>query len=133
MLGYWTTRGGQLAKNVRNSCIPCRKNDPKLLTQVMGEFPPEMHKDPIAWGYCQMDLCGPHACRGDVNQRTTKKTWVMVLEDLNSGAVHLDIVQDYSAEAVMLTMRRFGSVRGWPGVVYSDPGSQLVSASDKLV
>ena len=57
----------------------------------------------------------------------------MVLEDVNSGAVHLDIVQDYSAEAVMMSMRRFGSVRGWPGVVYSDPGSQLVSASDKLV
>ena len=133
MQGYWTVRGGQLAKNVRNSCIPCRKNDPKLLSQVMGEFPSEMHKNPIAWGYCQMDLAGPYSLRGDVNPRTTKKTWVMVLEDLNSGAVHLDIVQDYSAEAVMLTMRRFGSVRGWPGVIYSDPGSQLVSASDTLV
>lgn len=30
-------------------------------------------------------------------------------------------------------MRRFGSLRRWPGVMYSDPGSQLVSASGKLV
>ena len=30
-------------------------------------------------------------------------------------------------------MRRFGSLRGWPGVIHSDPGSQLVSASNCLV
>ena len=57
----------------------------------------------------------------------------MVVEDVNSGAVHMDIVQDYSAEAVLLAMRRFGSLRGWPGKIQSDPGSQLVSASDSLV
>ena len=57
----------------------------------------------------------------------------MVVEDVNSGAVHLDIVQDYSATAVLTSMRRFGCLRGWPGVMYSDPGSQLVSASGKLV
>ena len=52
---------------------------------------------------------------------------------MNSGAVHLDIVQDYSAEAILLSLRRFGALRGWPGIIYSDPGSQLVSASGKLV
>ena len=79
-----------------------------------------------------MDLFGPYSCRGDVNPRTTKKTWALVIEDINSGAVHLDIVQDYSAEAVLLSLRRFGSLRGWPCVLHSDPGSQLVSASGKL-
>ena len=40
---------------------------------------------------------------GDVNPRTTKKTWAVVIEDANSGAVHLDIVQDYSTQAVLMT------------------------------
>ena len=77
----------------------------------MGEFPPGMHKDPIAWGYCQMDLAGPYSCRGDVNPRTTKKTWVMVLEDLNSGAVHLDIGRscDVIDETVWVGKRMAGS------------------------
>ena len=57
----------------------------------------------------------------------------MVVEDVNSSAVHMDIVQDYSAEAVLLAMRRFGALRGWPGTIQSDPGCQLVSASDSLV
>ena len=115
--GYWTVRGGQLAKKVKQACIPCRKNSKRTLNQVMGDFPPEMHSDPVAWGVCQLDLTGPYKCRGDVNPRTTKKTWVMVVEDVNSGAVHMDIVQDYSAEAVLLAMRRFGALRGWPGKI----------------
>ena len=132
--GYWSIRAGRLAKSVKNSCVPCRKIDlKKELTQPMGEVPVDVLKDPVAWGCCQMDLFGPFHCRGDVNPRTTKKTWGFVMEDVNSGAVHLDIVQDYSAEAVLLSLRRFGSLRGWPGIVQSDPGSQLVSASGKLV
>ena len=98
----------------------------------MGDFPPEMFVDPKAWGYCQIHLFGPFYCRGDVNPRTTKKTWAMVVEDVCSGAVHLDIVK-YSTEAILEAMSRFGSIRGWPGKIYSDPGSQLVSASEILV
>ena len=130
--GYWTVRGGHLAKKVRNSCVPCRKDGAKTVNQTMGEFPPEMLKDPKTWGYCQLDLFGPFHCRSDVNPRASKKTWAVVVEDVNSGAVHLDVVSDYSAEAVLMTMRRFGALRGWPGVVHSDPGSQLVAASNCL-
>ena len=66
------------------------------------------------------------------NPRTTKKTWAVVIEDVNSGAVHLDIVQDYTTNAVLSMLRRFGSLRGWPSVICSDPGSQLESASGKF-
>ena len=37
--GYWAVRAGVVAKKVKNSCVPCRKVDPKLLQQVMGRFP----------------------------------------------------------------------------------------------
>ena len=132
-LGFWTVRGGHLAKTIRESCIPCRKDSAKLINQPMGDFPENLFKDPVAWGCCQLDLFGPFYCRGDVNPRTTKKTWAIVVEDVCAGAVHLDIVKDYSAEAILEAMSRFGSLRGWPGAVYSDPGSQLVSASNTLV
>ena len=131
--GYWTVGAGHLARKVKNKCVPCRSEDvSKTLKQPMGDFPPEMHVDPKAWGYCQLDLFGPFRCRGDVNPRTTKKIWGIVVEDVNSGAVHLDIVTDYSAGAVILSLRRLGSLRGWPGKLQSDPGSQLVAASGKV-
>ena len=132
MEGYWAIRAGPLAKKVASACIPCRKKSRKTLSQPLGELPSEQLKDPVAWGHCQMDLFGPFHCRGDVNPRTTKKTWGMVVEDVNSGAVHLDAVSDYSTSAVLMSLRRFGSLRGWPCQMRSDPGSQLESASGKL-
>ena len=66
----------------------------------MGDFPPEMLRDPKTWGYCQLDLFGFFHCRSDVNKRATIKTWAIIVEDMNSGAVYLDLVSDYSAEAV---------------------------------
>lgn len=130
--GYWAVKAGCLAKKTKSDCIPCRKMDRIKLFQPLGEFTLERLKEPVAWGYCQLDLFGPFSCRGDVNPRTTKKIWGIIIEDSNSGAVHLDIVQDYSANSVIMSLRRFGSLRGWPGIICSDPGSQLESAGGKL-
>ena len=130
--GYWAVKAGNLAKKVKNDCVTCRKLAQQLLCQPMGGIPAERLSQLIAWSHCQIDLFGPFSCRSDVNARATKKIWGMVIEDMNSGAVYLDIVQDYSSPAVLLTLRRFGSMRGWPGVMYSDPGSQLESAGGKL-
>ena len=132
MRGYWTVRAGSLAKKVALACVDCRKNSHQTISQPMGEIPGDQLKQPMAWGHCQMDLLGPFHCRGEVNPRTTKKAWGLVIEDVNSGAVHLDVVTGYSTTAVLMSLRRFGSLRGWPGVIQSDPGSQLESASGKL-
>ena len=79
-----------------------------------------------------MDLFGPFACRSDVNKRSTCKVWGMVLIDRNSGAVHSDVVMGYSASETIKTIRRFAALRGWPSVLYSGPGSQLVNSLGKL-
>ena len=98
----------------------------------MGEIPEERLQDLHAWGYCQLDLFGPYMCRSDVNTRSSKKTWGIIIEDTNAGSVHLDIVSDYSAQAVISTLHRFGCLRGWPSVICTDPGSQLESAGGQL-
>ena len=103
------------------------------MTQPMDELPEDVLKHSYSWGYCQLDLFGPMLCRGDVNPRTTKKMWGMLIEDTNSGAVYIDVVDDYSAHAVIMTLSRFGNLRGWPGVISSDPGSQLESAGGILM
>lgn len=42
---------------------------------------------------------------------------------------HLDIADDYSADSVIETMRKFFAIRGCPTKVYSDAGSQLQKAA----
>ena len=132
MSGYWTIAAGRIAKRVKNACVPCRKFEGKTLNQLCGGIPEERMKELSAWYFCQIDIIGPYEIRGDINPRVRKKIWGLVIEDMNSGAVFLDVITDYSTNAVLTTLRRFGSTRGWPGKVYSDPGSQLESASGKL-
>ena len=52
--------------------------------------------------------------------------------DINSNAVHCDIVLDYSAKEVVNALSRFISIRGHPSKIMSDPGSQLTSVSGDL-
>ena len=132
MLGFWTTQAGKLAKKVKVACVICRHLDKRVMHQAMGSLPKKLLLNPIAWGQLEMDLFGPFSCRSDVNKRSTCKIWGMVLIDRNSGAVHADIVMNYSASETIKTLRRFAAIRGWPVTIYSDPGSQLVSSSGKL-
>ena len=67
-----------------------------------------------------------------MNPRNTKKKWAVVIEDSNSGAIRLDIVQDYSTQAVLISLLCFGALSGLPGVICSDLGSQLEEASGKF-
>ena len=99
----------------------------------MGELPEDLLKLLHAWGFCQIDLFGPMICCGDVNARMSKKIWGILIEDVNSGAVYIDVVDDYSAHAVIMALSRFGNLRVWPSVISSDPGSQLESAGGILM
>ena len=42
------------------------------------------------------------------------KVWGAEIEDINSGAVYCDVILEYSAEAVVLMLKRFSAVHGWP-------------------
>ena len=65
----------------------------------------------------ELDLFGPFSCGSEVNKRSTMKVWGA---DKNSGAVHCDIVLDYSSQEVVKIMRRFGALRGFPAIMNSD-------------
>ena len=46
--------------------------------------------------------------------------------------MHVDLAADYSTEKFLMVLRRFVSIRGYPSKLYSDNGSQLVAANEKL-
>ena len=132
MMGYWTTGASKLAKSVKTRCVICRILDKKPIQQEMGSIPGLQLVQPIAWGYVEMDLFGPIVCRSDVHKRSSIKVWGLVIVDKNSGAVHCDIMLDYSSQETIKALRRFASLRGWPVQISSDPGSQLTSSSGRL-
>ena len=68
----------------------------------------------------------------EVNKRVKGKVFGVIFTCMYTRAVYCDITQNYSTDAFLLVLRRFVSIHGYPKKIYSDPGSQLVSASKEL-
>ena len=82
-----------------------------------------------------MDLFGPMMIRDDVvkrGPRLFKKIYGVLFTCTSTRAVYLNIASDYSAEAVLHTVRRLMANKGDVKMIISDPGSQLVGASREL-
>jgi hypothetical protein len=130
---YWTPNGAKLSWSVKDSCQACKLQDRKPLSQTMGQFPLarlKPHAPPFT--RVMIDFFGPYDIRGEVQKRTTGKAYGIVFTDLTMRAVHLETSFGYDTSSFMLALNRFVNLRGWPEVIYSDPGSQLVSASHEL-
>ena len=78
------------------------------------------------------DLFGPFTIRDTVKRRTHGKCFGVIYTCLTTRAVHLEIAENYSTEAYLRTFRRFVSIRGYPGIIHSDNGPQLVAANKEL-
>merc|ERR1712105_464919 len=114
--GWWCSRAGKLAESIKRKCVKCRYLDMPTMSQTMGQRSMEFSQEPSVWKHVEIDLMGPFLCHGEKNPRVTLKKWAIVIEDVYSGAVHCDVVEDYSANAVIATLRKFAALRGWPGV-----------------
>jgi hypothetical protein len=98
----------------------------------MGALPLERLKIGPPFNSVMIDLFGPYLVRGEVQKRISGKAYGVLFTDLCSRAVHIEVVLGYDSTSFLLALRRFVSLRGWPSVIYSDQGSQLVGAEKEL-
>ncbi|XP_068229326.1 uncharacterized protein [Palaemon carinicauda] len=64
--------------------------------------------------------------------RTHGKAFGVIFNCLVTRAVHLDLAEGYSTDDFLTTFQRFIAIRGAPKIIYSDKGTQLISASKKI-
>jgi hypothetical protein len=129
---FWTSHGGKLAWTVKTKCQLCKLRDVKLLEQQMGLLPESRLKPSPPFNHVMLDLFGPYKVRGEVQKRTSGKVYGVLFTDLVIRAVHIEVAVGYDTDSFLLAFQRFASVRGWPSVVYSDPGSQLIGAAKEF-
>ena len=82
-----------------------------------------------------MDLFGPYVIKDDCvkkGPKVSKKVWGIVFSCSSTRAIHLDVAANYDTEAVLHCLRRLMALRGNVKCIVSDPGSQLVGASNEL-
>ena len=124
-------------KRIINTCLTKRCTKVRPLGQQMGPLPTQRMDQLECFAHCSTDLFGPmfvkHTCKWEkcVHLKETK-VWGCIFTCLQSRAIHLEIVDNLSAEEFILALRRFISRVGIPKTMFSDNGTNFVAASKEL-
>ena len=136
---YWIPHGRSKVKKVLNQCRVCRRTEgnPYKMSR-MPPWPKERVNEALPFEHTGLDYFGPlyvkqypHAS----DQKTTpeiRKVWVCLFTCLVVRAIHLEIVEDMSADQFLLCLRRFIARRGTPRQIISDNAKQFKSARKVL-
>lgn len=130
---YWILQGRQSVKALIHRCITCARWRATSGQQIMGDLPAVRVNPGRPFRSVGLDYAGPIvflASRG--RGQRTYKGYVAVFQCLATGAVHLELVSDYSTEAFLAPLRRFTSRRGLCAVIHSDQGTNFVGAAREL-
>ena len=128
---YWILRVHKLAKTVKYRCVFCREVEHRIENQRMATLPSfrlKPYSPPFCYSSC--DYFGPYKVK--IGRNKTTKHYGIVFACLNTRAVHLEMAVDYSTMEYLQALRRFFAIRGYPALMISDNGSQLVGAETEL-
>ncbi|XP_037773213.1 uncharacterized protein LOC119568873 [Penaeus monodon] len=129
---FWVPGARKLIRTIKNKCVTCRKLNKKVEDQCMGQVRAERMKPAPPFYHTAVDLFGPLTIRDSVKKRTYGKAFGIIFNCLVTRAVYLDLAMGYSTDDFLTTFQRFIAIRGAPKFMYSDRGTQLISASKKV-
>ena len=125
---FWILRGRNLVKRILRDCVTCRKLRQYPYSTLMADLPPErlqLFSPPFS--VTGVDLFGPFWLKYGRNKKV--KSWGAVFTCATVRAIHLEIVQDPSAEAFLHALRRFAAHHGWPMTIN---GTSFVGTESEL-
>lgn len=127
---YWIPAARQYIKSVLRTCVVCRRISGKPYpTPDTAPLPHIRTQDVYPFTYTGVDFTGAlYVRRGG----TEVKVYLCLFTCATTRAVHLEVVQDLTAESFLLTFRKFASRRSLPRMMISDNGSTYLSAAEDL-
>ena len=126
LMNVYIIEGRSLVKKIRKSCERCRYLEKKTLDVAMG--PVSRYNLTIAPAFyiTQVDLAGPFLAYSHHHKRSTIKIWLVVFCCATTSTSCIKIMEDYSTTAFLQAFTRFSCEVGYPKILLSDEGSQLV-------
>lgn len=118
-------------KTIKENCYYCliRKTRPKA--PMMGDLPKERicaYEPPFS--YCMYDLAGPFKTK--TSRNVTAERYVLVYSCLTTRGIHLELIEDLSANSTLNALQCIVNLRGKPSIIYSDNGTNFVAAKNNL-
>lgn len=110
---FWPIHGKNLARKAVHKCTRCFRNNPRRLTQIMGDLPSKRVRPQRAFFVSGVDFAGPVTTLVNKGRgRKTNKSYIAVFVCLSRKAIHLEVVSNLSAESFIAALRRFVGRRG---------------------
>ena len=107
---YWILRGGEVMKGFIRHCVVCTKHADKPFPLFTPLSLPEVRVDDgPQWTNTGVDYAGPMFVikRNVTKQGSTEKAYLCLFTRASTRRVHLELVEDCSAEQFLLAFRRF--------------------------
>ena len=130
----WHVLGARrLSRAVCSKCVSCRRRQPHLQHQLMGDLPAPRVNHTAPFQHTGMDFAGPFTIRQGHTRRPVRiEAYVCIFVCMTFKAVHLEVVSDQTTAAFKAALQRFVARRNCPVHLYSDNGSNFVGARNEL-
>ncbi|XP_053376986.1 uncharacterized protein LOC123529097 [Mercenaria mercenaria] len=127
---FWIPQGRSVVKSVLRKCRTCRyfEGGPYKMPPF-SPLPSSRVQKSTPFSRIGLDYFGPLLIKTTDGPR---KTWVCLFTCLVTRAIHMELLQDMSAEEFLFGFKRFVSQRGTPTKILSDNASQFKSASETI-
>jgi len=125
-------KGRDLAQEVRDSCVFCRRFKKKLLEVEMGKLNQNRFTIAPPFYFTQVDLMGPFIARCEHNHRSTVKVWGVVFKCPATAAVAVHAMTKCDTTAFIMAYTRFAARFGHPAKLFPDEGGQLLKACSEM-
>ncbi|XP_067940558.1 uncharacterized protein [Watersipora subatra] len=128
--GYWITAANKLVKRHIHQCAPCRAMRAPPVQQQMGELPQSRIEPTPPFTHIGMDCFGPYTVK---DRRIEVKRWGLLLTCMYSRAIHIELLNSMSTDALINALRSFICIRGPVKTICCDNGTNFIGAKNELL
>ena len=130
---FWIPNGRQVVKSIIRNCVTCLKAEgPCYKVPDPAPLPKSRVVEGLPFQTTGVDNFGPLFIRKVKKAELSEKIYVCLFTCAVTRAVHLELVEDLSADAFLKAFRRFVSRRDVPKLIISDNAKNFKSAAAKF-
>lgn len=130
---FWIMDGRNQVKRFVHRCVICFKNAPKISKQLMGELPYARVTPTHPFMHSGIDFAGPIQIRLSKGRgMRSYKGYIAVIVYFVTKAIHLELVTDLTASALLAALKRFMARRGICSDIYSDNATNFIRVAKDI-
>ena len=129
---YWIPKGWQCVKKILSKCAICKRHEGQAYNAPQTAALPDFRVTQApAFSKVGVDFAGPLYVKATAGGM--RKVCIAFFSCCVTRAIHLELVEDLTAEAFRQALRRFAARRGTPTLIVSDNAKTFQSMEKPLI